>query len=132
MRDWLIQMSIKIYEILLPISWIALAVAILVVFPLMYFRKTRGAAGRCLVFISYLFGVTTWFLGAAVTFISFSWVGLAIGILVFGIGVVPLGIFGAFFKLGINDLGVSICVMPIITLAARLIGVAAISRADGS
>jgi hypothetical protein len=46
------------------------------------------------------------------------------------LGVVPLGILGAFFKLGINDLGVSLCVMLVITLAARFAGAACASAAD--
>jgi hypothetical protein len=85
---------------------------------------------RWSLFVSYIFGATTWFLGAAVTFGSFGWIGLIIGIFIFGIGVVPLGIIGAFFKLGINELGVSLCAMLVITLAARFAGVACVAGAD--
>jgi hypothetical protein len=93
-------------------------------------RKTRGAAGVGLLITSYIFGATTWLLGTAVTFASFGWLGLIIGLLVLGIGVVPLGIIGAFFKLDIVDLGVSLCVMLIITLAARFAGAYFAAKAD--
>src|ERR1700737_4002186 len=97
-RDWIVETAITVYTF----SWIALAIAVLVFLPLAAWRKTRGAAGLGLFVVSYIFGATTWFLGAAVTFGSFGWIGLIIGVFIFGIGVVPLGIIGAFFKLGIS------------------------------
>jgi len=129
-REWVIDTSIKIYTFLLPISWIVLAIVLLVLLPLAAWRKTRGAAGVGLVITSYIFGATTWFLGAAVAFGSFGWLGLIIGLLVLGVGVVPLGIVGAFFKLGITGLGVSLCVMLVITLAARFAGAYFATKAD--
>lgn len=124
MHDWIIETAISIYTFLLPFAWVALAVTVLVLLPMTAWHKTRAAAGVGLFVVSYIFGATTWFLGAAVTFGSFGWIGLIIGLFIFGIGVVPLGILGAFFKLGINDLGVSLCVMLVITLAARFAGAA--------
>jgi hypothetical protein len=130
MREWIVETAISIDTFLLPFSWIALAIAVLVFLPLAAWRKTRGAAGLGLFVVSYIFGATTWFLGAAVTFGSFGWLGLIIGLCIVGIGVVPLGIIGAFFKLGISELGVSLCVMLVITLAARLAGAACVAAAD--
>lgn len=130
MREWIIETAIGVYTTLLPISWIALAIVLFVLLPLAAWRKTRAAAGFCLVFTSYIFGATTWFLGAAVTFGSFGWLGLIIGLFIFGVGVVPLGIIGAFFKLDINGLGLSLCVMLVITLAARFAGAYFVSKAD--
>src|SRR6266852_4401757 len=105
MREWIFETAINIYTFLLPFSSVAFAIAIVVLLPLAAWRKTRGAAGAGLLIVSYIFGATTWFLGAAVTFGSFRWIGLIIGLFIFGLGVVPLGIIGAFFTLGINDLG---------------------------
>jgi hypothetical protein len=130
MHEWIIDISLHVYTFLLPFSSMAFAIALLVLGPLAIWRKTRGAAGVGLFFISYLFGATTWFLGAAVTFGSFGWVGLIIGFFIAGIGVVPLGIIGAFFRLGINELGVSLCVMLVITLAARFAGAAFVAAAE--
>lgn len=123
MREWIIETAIKIYTFLLPVSWIALVIVLFVLLPFAAWQKTRGAAGICLFVTSYIFGATTWVLGTAVTFASFGWLGLIIGLFVLGVGVVPLGIIGAFFKLNINDLGLSLCVMLVITLAARFAGV---------
>ena len=122
MQEWIIETSMKIYIFLMPISWIALAIVLFVLLPLAVWRKTRIVSGAALYIISYIFGATTWFLGAAATFGSFGWTGLIIGLLVFGIGVVPLGIIGAFLKLEIGGLGVTLCVMLVITFAARFAG----------
>jgi hypothetical protein len=130
MRDWIVETAISIYTFLLPFAWLALAIAVFVLLPLAAWRKTRRAAGIGLFAVSYVFGATTWFLGAAVTFGSFGWIGLIIGLLIVGIGVVPLGIVGAFFKLGINDLAVSLCVMLVISLMARFAGAACVAAAD--
>src|ERR1700730_5753575 len=122
MREWIIEKAIIIYTVLLPFFWIAVAITVFILLPLVAWRKTRRAAGVGLSVVSSIFGATAWFLGAAVTFGSFGWIGLIIGLFIFGFGVVPLGIIGAFFTLGINELGISLCVMLVITLAARFGG----------
>src|ERR1700740_687185 len=102
MRDWVVETAMNIYTFLQPFSSMGLAIAILVFLPLAAWRNTRGSAGLGLLVVSYIFGSATWFLGAAVSFGSFGWLGLFIGLFVLGIGVVPLGIIGAFFKLGVS------------------------------
>ena len=130
MREWIVETTLNIYQTLLPFSSLAFAIAVVVLFPLAAWHKTRAAGGAGLLVASYLFGATTWCLGAAVTFGSFGWIGLIFGLFIMGIGVVPLGIIGAFFTLGLTDLGVSLCVMLVITLASRFAGVACVQAAD--
>jgi hypothetical protein len=130
LREWIVENGINIYKVLLPFWSIAFAIGVVVLLPLAAWHKTRGAAGVGLLVVSYIFGATTWFLGAATTFGSFGWIGLIIGLFILGIGVVPLAIIGAFFTLGINELGVSLCVMLVITLLARFAGAACVAAAD--
>jgi hypothetical protein len=99
MREWIVQTTLNIYQLLVPISSLAFAIAVIVFLPLAAWRKTRGAAGAGLMVASYVVGATTWFLGAAVTFGSFGWIGLILGLFIVGIGVVPFAIIGAFFSL---------------------------------
>ena len=122
MREWITEHAITAYTFLLPFSWVALAIAIVILLPLAIWRKTRPVAGAGLLAASYLFGATTWFLGAAVTFGSFGWFGLIVGLFFLGLGVVPLGIIGAFFSLGVSGLGWSLCAMLVITFVARAAG----------
>ena len=130
MREWVMEIAVKAYTFTLPFYEFALAVAIFVLLPLAFWRKTRGAAGIGLLVTSYVFGLTTWLLGAAVTFGSFGWFGLIVGLLVLGVGVVPLGIIGAIFKLDNGGLAMVLFVMVIVTLGARFGGAYAASKTE--
>jgi hypothetical protein len=115
---------VKAYTFLLPLSWIGVAIVVLILLPLAVFKATRHAAGTGMYFSSYLFGLTTWFLGAAVTFVTWGWVGLIIGLVIAGVGVVPIGILAAFISLKEPTLGFSLIVMVVIVIATRIGGAA--------
>jgi hypothetical protein len=132
MREWVIEIATKAYSFALPLYSIALAVAIFALIPLAIWRRTRGAAGVGLMVTSYIFGLTTWLLGTAVTFGSFGWLGIIIGLLVFGVGVVPLAIIGAIFKLENGGMAMALFGMAAVTLAARFGGAYASSKAKTS
>ena len=93
---------IQIAELAYQASMLVWAVAGLVLLPLLavcgglvLFHKTRAYGGVALWLFSWLVGLSTWLLGAAFTF---GWIGLIVGLLLFGIGVVPLGVFGAVWQ----------------------------------
>jgi hypothetical protein len=67
------------------------AVSIFVFAPLGIFRRLRGAAGAGLITASWILGAILWFYGALATFTYWGWIGLIIGLFVFGVGVVPMG-----------------------------------------
>lgn len=116
------------YVFLLPVTWIGVAVVLFVLLPMACFRSTRSAAGSGLICASWVFGATTWFLGATVTFATWGWIAVLIGLLLGGVGVVPIGILVAFFSIESMSLGVSLIVMVIIVFATRLGGVALRSK----
>ena len=128
MREWIATTTFGLYQTLLPAAWIALALVVCVLLPLAAWRKTRSFAGMALFLVSWLFGITTWLLGAAISFSAFGWLGLIIGLVFAGIGVVPLGIVGAFFKMGVPGIGVGLLVMLAITLISRYAGMYFITR----
>ena len=130
MREWVMEIAVKAYTFTLPFYELALAVAIFVLLPLTIWRKTRGAVGAGLLITSYIFGLTTWLLSAAVTFGSFGWFGLIIGLLFLGVGVVPLAIIGAIFKLDNGGLALVLFVMVVVTFGARFGGAYAASKAE--
>ncbi len=130
MREWIIEIAVKVYTFTLPFYELALAVAVFVLLPLTIWRKTRGAAGAGLMVTSYIFGLTTWLFSAAVTFGSFGWFGLIIGLLVLGVGVVPLAIIGAIFKLDNGGLALVLFVMVVVTFGARFGGAYAASKTE--
>lgn len=119
--------AVKVYSFLIPLAWIGVAVVIFILLPMACFRATRTKAGGGLYIASWLFGATTWFLGVAVTFATWGWFGLFIGLLLAGVGVVPMAILAAFISLKIVSLGVSLIVMCIIVFATRAGGIALMS-----
>jgi len=75
-----------------------------------------------MVLASHLFGLTTWLLGTAITFGTLGWLGLLVGLLIFGIGVVPLSMFSAVFKLHHGLLAFWLFGMAATTVATRYSG----------
>lgn len=71
---------------------VATLLSIFVFAPLGIWRRTRPFAGWALVVASYVLGAILWIYGAALTFSYWGWVGLVVGLLVFGVGVVPMGL----------------------------------------
>lgn len=113
-----------VYTALLPIAWLSMLVVAALVLPMSLIRAARPSAGRLLLYASYVIGATTWFLGATVTFATWGWIALIVGLLLGGFGVVPIGALAALISLGHVPLGVSIIVMVIIVFSARLGAVA--------
>jgi hypothetical protein len=67
---------------------------ILVVLPMLLFRKARPVAVSILLYSSLYTGFACWWFSFIVSYNLFGGVGLLIGLLIAGIGVVPLAIFG--------------------------------------
>lgn len=109
-----------VYTTLLPFAWLSVLVVVVVILPMSVFRIARPSAGRLLLYASYVIGATTWFLGATVTFATWGWIALIVGLLLGGFGVVPIGALAALISLGDVPLGISIVVMVIIVFSARL------------
>lgn len=118
------ELAAHAYSVLLPAAQLMFVVVVIVLLPMGLFRRTRSVAGEWLYFSSYVFGITTWLLGAAVTFAAFGWIGLIVGLFFMGVGVVPMAIFAAFFKLDMTGLGVSLIVMCVLVYATRSVGAA--------
>ena len=131
MTETIINFSVNAYTFLLPLSWIGIAIFILILIPMAMFKGTRGPAGVGMYFASILFGLTTWFLGAAVSFAAWGWIGFLIGVFLAGVGVVPIGIAAAFFAFKNIGLGVALIVMSIIVFVARGVGMTLIQESEG-
>lgn len=124
MNKAIAEFCVNAYSFLLPVAWIGVAIVVFLLLPMALFRSTRPAAGTGIFFSSYLFGLTTWFLGAALTFATWGWVGLLIGLFIAGVGVVPIGILAAFISLKDPTVGFSLIAMIVIVFATRMGGMA--------
>ncbi len=100
MELWVISAAYIVYSFLVPISYIFLALCILVGLPLFFVQKTRIISNKLFFIASIVWSLTVWFMGLGITMDSWGMIGFIIGVLIAGIGVIPLGIVGAFVKLG--------------------------------
>lgn len=121
MREWIIETTLHLYSLLLPFAQWAFLLALVVLLPMAIFKSTRALAGSLLLGVSYLFGLTTWLFGAGIAFASYGWLGLFIGLILFGVGVVPVGIAGSYFKLDQTEIAISLIAMSVITYGARML-----------
>lgn len=123
MREAVAEWTLIASDLLMGLVEWAMPLVVAVVLALVMFRGTRPLGGNLMFNFSYLLGVATWFYGAAVSFATFGWFGLILGLLVIGIGVVPLGIIGGFMYLD-SSIAWQIVGLSVATFALRRIGVA--------
>ena len=60
-----------------------------------FVKNTERFSGKALLFSSFFLGFTLWLWCLILTFKAFGWLGIIIGVILLGIGVIPVGVFGA-------------------------------------
>lgn len=107
--------------ILFVINLLALLIAIS--------RKARGASGLVIYISSYVYGLGTWIFGLAVTLALWGWIAVIIGVLMGGVGVVPIGMLAAIFH---GEWGIfwTLLINLALTYGARVIGTLLVSNAE--
>ena len=109
----------KVYPILILLFVLTLAVTILILLPLAIFRNTRSFAGVGIYITSYVYGLTVWVWSLLLTYTLWGGFGVVIGILLGGVGIVPLSVVACFLK------GMFSIAFQVILLAAFAFGVRA-------
>jgi len=123
MRELAAVWSFTAYTFLLPWAQWGIGMVVLFGVPLAVFKRTRPYAIQGLWVTSYVVGVTTWFLGATISFATFGFLGLFIGIILMGVGVVFVGMLGAGMVMDASDIAFSLFWMSVLTYALRLAAV---------
>jgi hypothetical protein len=103
---------------------------IILFLPLSLFRKTELIAGKWIFFSSYLFGVTLWIWCLILTFKIFGWFGILLGVILLGIGIVPIGFIGALFT-GHFSIVLCLILLIMITYGARRLGSSILIKLTG-
>lgn len=86
------------------LDWLKLGVAlvvwgwVLIVLPLLIFRRTRSRGAKLLVQSSYFTGFSCWWFCFILCYRAFGGAWLFVSLLVAGVGVVPLAFFGLMIK----------------------------------
>ena len=112
-------MADKVYPILVILFVLALAVTVLILLPLAILRKTRGFAGIGIYVTSYVYGLTVWVWSLLITYTLWGGFAVGIGILMGGVGIVPLSVVACLFK------GMFSIAFQVVLLAAFVFGVRA-------
>ena len=98
-----------------------------IISPNEFYKKNKKIAGKGLVFSSFIFGITVWLLGAIITFSYWGIVALIIGLVLMGVGVIPMGMVACF----INGLWIELIFLvigSIIIFVTRAYGLSSIER----
>lgn len=121
-----IKGGVWLTEKILPYTFIvadwALTITIFILLPLSIFRKTRGIAGIALIIASYIFGVTLWVYSFLLTYNIWGMVALIIGLVLTGLGVIPIAILATLIK-GIGSPFGQLILLLFMTLGTRFFGI---------
>lgn len=79
-------------------SFVVFAIVIFVLLPLAIPRATRGFSSISILIASYVFGATLWMFGLLLTYFTWGVVAVIIGLVFFGVGVVPIALLATLFK----------------------------------
>ncbi|MGI8437322.1 MAG: hypothetical protein ACR2NX_10525 [Chthoniobacterales bacterium] len=120
-------LSDKLYPWLVGLSALALAFSVLALLPLAAFRETRGYSGVGFYIVSYVFGVTLWVWSFLTTYVLWGGIAVIIGLLMVGVGVLPIALLATAFK-GMWSLFGELLFVTVATFATRGFGLYLASR----
>jgi len=126
-----IWISEKILPILLNLTGALSVLCFFVFLPMTILKKTRKWGGTALAFSSLLFGTTLWVYSALTVYILWGFIGLSFGLLIFGIGVVPISLLAALVNNEHMILG-SIIYMLILTFITRIFGLWIVEKEENN
>lgn len=117
-----VWLSERVYPWLVIINGILLLAVIVVLLPLAIFRRTRPYAGAGVYFSSFVFGLTLFIWSLLITYALWGVVGIVVGLLLMGVGVVPIAILACLFH-GLWSVIGQLLLLLAISLGARFFGI---------
>jgi hypothetical protein len=119
----------QIYSHLHSAVVILIVVCIVILSPLCLFDRTRMIAVYGFTICSFAYGLATWLVGLVSTYIIWGKLGITVGLLLGGVGVVPLGIVAS--MLHADWLPVAeIVIGLVLTFASHFLGLFLASKMD--
>jgi hypothetical protein len=108
---------------------LVLVIDVVFLLPLSLFRRLRVFTGASLQWSSLLFGLTTWLSGFLLTYALWGGFWVGVGMLFFGIGVVPMAMLATLFK-GMWAELIALVIMVVMTFGVRGAGLAISAAAE--
>jgi hypothetical protein len=113
-----------------PIAFaLTLAVSFFVLGPLALIPPTRVASAIGLMIASYVFGAIMWVWGFAFTYVAWGWIAVIIGLVIMGIGVVPVAMLAALLHADWGDL-IAFGLLAVLTYGCRALSLWLAQKAD--
>jgi len=117
-----VWLSERVYPWLVIITAIALFAVILILLPLSIFRRTRAFGGGGIYLASFVFGLTLWVWSLLISYTLWGITGIVVGLLLGGIGVVPIAILATLFH-GLWSMVGQLLLVTAITFGTRFLGI---------
>jgi hypothetical protein len=124
-----VRLGALVYPWLERISEYGLAVSVLGLLPLAAFKETRGHAGVGLFIASFVFGATLWVWSLLLTYELWGGVALFVGLIIAGVGVLPIAMLATAFKGMWSEFGFLV-LMLVATFGSRLFGLYLVNKAE--
>jgi hypothetical protein len=111
--------SAQVLPFLSALARTSFALVLFVLIPLAIPRATRTFAAFGMLIASYVFGLTTWMTGLLLTLTLWGFLGVVIGLLLGGVGVVPLAGLATLFN-GMWEEFFSVVILVMVTFGTRM------------
>jgi hypothetical protein len=113
-----------------PIAFeITVALSLLVLGPLALIPPSRGIAAIGYLIASFVFGGIMWVWGLAYTYAVWGWLGVIVGLVIAGVGIVPIAMLAALFQADWGNL-FAFVVLAALTYGIRLFALWLGEKAD--
>lgn len=114
------QVSAMILPWLMLLSLAAWVIVVGVLLPLAILRATREVSRVGLLVASYVVGTTCWMMGLLLTLEIWGYLAAFLGLLVLGVGVVPIAML-ATLRNGMSDLLFALVLLTVLTFVCRIV-----------
>ena len=94
-----VWLSAVLYQWIAIVSIVVFVFSVLVLIPLSLFKKTKGFAGVSLLIASFIIGANLWIWSLLLVYSSgWGMMGVIIGLLLGGVGIIPIAMLAALFN----------------------------------
>ena len=111
----------KIYPLISDLALLTFIVDVIIVIPISFFRKAKNLSGNMMTYSSYIFGLQLWLSGLMLTLQIWGFWAVIIGLLLLGIGVVPIAMIATLFDGRWMDFG-QLLLSLILVFGSRILG----------
>lgn len=111
----------KLYPFISDIALLVFLFDLIIVLPISFFKKAKRFSGIAISYSSYIFGLQLWLSGLMLTLQIWGIWAVIIGLLLLGIGVVPIAMIATLFHGMWKDF-IQLVLSLILVFGARILG----------